>query len=143
MEKHNNNDNNASDLQKAIDDITKSVGENAAVDTVEQMEARLKEQLQVPAPAPVVPAEAMPPVPGAKVPMDGETQKVKEAVLRDLAPLMGKVEMEPKQKFELYREMLTVLGDKSVLSGMHEVAKGIGDEGERAGMLLDIIRLLS
>lgn len=65
---------------------------------------------------------------------------VKEAMLRDLFPIMDKVDMGAEEKFELYKTMLDDTNDKSLISGAYEVVKGIADEGARAEALLFLIK---
>ena len=65
---------------------------------------------------------------------------VKEAMLRDLFPIMDKVEMAAEEKFDLYKRMLDDTNDKSLISGAYEVVKGIGDESARAEALLFLIK---
>lgn len=65
---------------------------------------------------------------------------VKEAMLRDLFPIMDKVDMGAEERFELYRTMLDSSNDKSLIRGAYEVVKGITDEGARAEALLFLIK---
>ena len=65
---------------------------------------------------------------------------VKEAMLRDLFPIMDKVDMAAEEKFELYKTMLDDNNDKSLIAGAYEVVKGIADEAARAEALLFLIK---
>ena len=65
---------------------------------------------------------------------------VKEAMLRDLFPIMDKVDMGAEEKFELYKTMLDDTNDKTLISGAYEVVKGITDEAARAEALLFLIK---
>lgn len=65
---------------------------------------------------------------------------VKEAMLRDLFPIMDKVEMGAEEKFELYKTMLDDNNDKSLIAGAYDVVKGIADEAARAEALLFLIK---
>ena len=65
--------------------------------------------------------------------------QIKEAALRDLVPLLGKVNMEPSQKFNIYRDIFENLGDYTVLESAYNAAKEIPDESERAEALLYLV----
>ena len=65
---------------------------------------------------------------------------VKEAMLRDLFPIMDKVDMGAEEKFELYKTMLNDNNDKSLIAGAYEAVKGIADEAARAEALLFLIK---
>lgn len=146
---------NEHDLQKAIDDITKGNSSEPKVNLVEEIATRFAEQAKpvpVPAPAPNAEGLPMPPVMGTAGTMgvgmttegaEGEMAKLKEAILRDLVPLMGKVEMEKGQKFDLYMEMIVILKDKSVIAKAHEVARTCSDESERAKKLLKLVEVIN
>lgn len=160
------NQNNDNDLQKAIDDITK---EDAAVggngNLVEEIAAKFAEKAKVvpegdaqvaemPVPEVKVPENIpeigmpMPPAPApAPAPSglgeDADVQQVKVEALRDLAPLVEKLEMSAEDKFKLYDEMVMVLKDKGILGKMHEAARSMADEGERAKALLKVVETIN
>ena len=156
------NQNNDNDLQKAIDDITK---EDAAVggngNLVEEIAAKLAEKAKAmpegdaqvaEMPVPEVKApENIPemgmPMPPAPAPSglgeDADVQQVKVEALRDLAPLVEKLEMSAEDKFKLYDEMVMVLKDKGILGKMHEAARSMADEGERAKALLKVVETIN
>ena len=109
--------------------------------------------------SPIPPAPAMPEPPvasveekfSAKVSEFSETpevsakpatnmQEVKEAALRDLAPLVGKMNIPSSQKFKIYRDMFENLGDYKVIEPAYQAAKEIEDETERAEALLYLIQ---
>lgn len=101
-----------------------------------------------PTPAPIAPAP-MPPAPveeefmataeeeyiGAPTDMRG----VKEAALRDLAPIMNKIDVDPSRKFNLYRDIHDKLHDNSVIAPAYETARAIQDDSARADALLYLI----
>lgn len=156
------NQNNDNDLQKAIDDITK---EDAAVggngNLVEEIAAKFAEKAKAmpegdaqvaEMPVPEVKApENIPemgmPMPPAPAPSglgeDADVQQVKVEALRDLAPLVEKLEMSAEDKFKLYDEMVMVLKDKGILGKMYEAARSMADEGERAKALLKVVETIN
>ena len=108
--------------------------------------------------SPIPPAPAMPEPPvasveekfSAKVSEFSETpevsakpatnmQEVKEAALRDLAPILDKVDMDSTKKFNLYKDIREELGDNSVIAPAYETAKNIEDDKTRADALLYLI----
>lgn len=68
-----------------------------------------------------------------------EIEKVKRAALKDLAPLLDKMNVNPAQKFRIYRDMFETLGDNSVLEPAYRAVKEIKDEKERGEALLFLI----
>ena len=68
-----------------------------------------------------------------------ELEEVKTAALRDLIPLIGKLDMEAPQKFNIYKDAFEDLGDKTVLDPAYKTAKEISDEKERAEALLFLV----
>jgi hypothetical protein len=65
-----------------------------------------------------------------------ELHNVKEAILRDLAPMVDRINMDPSEKFNLYKEIHEELHDDSVIASAYEVSKEITDDDERADALL-------
>ena len=194
----NNSDN---ELQKAIDDITKSAGQdkNAGTDAARELEAKIQNGMGVP---PTPNNSGLPPMPGGSAsganfeemsmpsaahnamnaatqgsasmigvqsgaaaavanmgstgtpdsdvkPQDekaseltaenGELGEVRQAMMRDLFPLMDKVEMSAEKKYELYHEMLEATKDKSMVAAAYEAVKGIGDDKMKAEALLYLL----
>ena len=87
-------------------------------------------------------AESAPVEVPAEVPapeMDAGTEQIKAEILRDLSPLMDKVEMEPEKKFHIYKDMMTTNNDKSVIPSAYETAKLIGDDQQRGEALVSLI----
>lgn len=94
------------------------------------------------APIPEIPSvqPAAEPAPETNVGGNDDINTVKEAMLRDLFPLMDKVDMGAEEKFELYKTMIDSSNDKSMISAAYEAAKGIADEKQKAEALLFLIR---
>ena len=158
------------DLQKAIDDITKSTnGDPLFADPV-----------AAPAPAPVGPfpvatPNGMPPMPTpmpvpeevkaaepVSAPVEdfkptpitheespepkapflenaGSIDQVKEAALRELAPVLSKLDVPAKHKFELYKNIIDNYHDTSVIESAYRAASDIKDDRERGEALLYIV----
>ena len=118
--------------------------------------------LGAPAPAPMPAPEAMPAEMPAPMPMPEPTptinpaptpapelaplssenlnmHQVKEAALRDLVPLLDRLDMSPSQKFNLYRNIFEDLKDYTVLERAYRAASEIPDEKERAEALLYLV----
>lgn len=124
-------------------------------------------ELNVPAPGPV-PAEAMPgpapeptpaPMPLESIPTPEvaptptierppvdltpqtlSTSEVKKAALRDLVPLLDKVNMDSTQKFDIYRDIFDDLKDYTILEPAYHAAREIPDDTARAEALLYLIQ---
>lgn len=69
----------------------------------------------------------------------GDLGSVKQAMLRDLFPLMDKVELAPEQKYDVYKEMIESTGDKNMIPAAYEAVKGIVDEAAKAEALLYLV----
>lgn len=68
-----------------------------------------------------------------------ETASVKEAALKELFPIMDRIEVSPEKRFELYREIMEVMKDKVVVKPAYEAAKAIKNDKARADALLYVI----
>ena len=68
------------------------------------------------------------------------TAEVKKAALRDLAPLLDKVNIDNAQKFEIYRDIFNDLKDYTALEPAYQAAREISDETERAEALLYLVK---
>ena len=65
--------------------------------------------------------------------------QVKESALRDLRPIIDKINIDPTQKFKIYREMFETLHDTTALESAYNVARLIQNEDERANSLLYLL----
>ncbi len=154
----NQNRNKDNDLQRAIDEITQkgSAGGAAgapkpAAPAPAPMGAPMPQPQQqsqgggmkMPAaPAPHMGMPTMPPMPGGygrPMGYGSDISKVKEAALKELFPIMDRVEVEPEKRFLLYQEMLTTMRDKAVIAPAYEAARQIRDDKVRADSLLYLI----
>ena len=166
------------DLQKAIEDITKSTGSDPL----------FADPVAAPAPAPVgpfpvatptqpapMPAPAPMPVPKAIKPAEPVSapiedikpepigheedievkapepkapfmergnlgiNQVKEAALRELAPILSKLDVPAEQKFDIYKTVIDNYHDSSVIEPAYYAASKIKDERDRGEALLYLI----
>ena len=67
------------------------------------------------------------------------TRQVKEAALRDLIPLLDRLNMTSSQKFNICRNIFEDLRDYTVLEQAYRVATEIANETERAEALLYLV----
>lgn len=102
--------------------------------------------IAAPAPAPETPVLAPAPAPEvptlnpeAPVSDNLNMHQVKEAALRDLVPLVSHLEMNPSQKFNLYRNIFEQLKDYTVLESAYRAATEITNDTERAEALLYLV----
>lgn len=166
-----------SDLQKAIDDITKSTNGDplfadpvAAPAPVGPFPVATPNgapgpmpPAPMPMPEPVAPAEPVSaPVEDIKpAPIEHEEEEevveekvekapfvegskmginqVKEAALRDLAPLLSKLDVPAEQKFDIYKDVIDNYHDSSVIAPAYQAASEIKDDRDRGEALLYII----
>lgn len=146
------------DLQRAIDEITQKGGNNPGpkpAAPAAQPPAGMMPPVSAPAVAPPVngamrlptnpaPQMAMPSMAmgggyGRPMSYGADISKVKEAALKELFPIMDRVEVEPEKRFLLYQEMLNTMRDKAVIAPAYEAARQIRDDKVRADSLLYLI----
>lgn len=149
------------DLQRAIDEITQKGGQQGAPKPgAGPAPAGQPAGMMPPAPAPntmklpPMPTSAPAPAPAPQMAMPSmsmgggfgrpmsygaDISKVKEAALKELFPIMDRVEVEPEKRFLLYQEMLNTMRDKAVIAPAYEAARQIRDDKVRADSLLYLI----
>ena len=88
-----------------------------------------------PAPAEEAPAPEVQPSTPANLSM----RQIKESALRDLVPLLDRLDMNAAQKFNVYRDIFEELKDYTVLEPAYRSATEIPDDQERAEALLYLI----
>lgn len=145
----NQNRNKDNDLQRAIDEITQKGGSNgpkpaaqAAAPMMPTAPAAAAAQSTMKLPTAPVQPMAMPTAMGgfgARMGYGADISKVKEAALKELFPIMDRVEVEPEKRFLLYQEMLNSMRDKAVIAPAYEAARQIRDDKIRADSLLYLI----
>ena len=144
----NQNRNKDNDLQRAIDEITQKGSANAGAPKP-AAPAPMGTPMGQPAmklPQSPAPQMGMPSMPtmgaasfGRTMGYGADISKVKEAALKELFPIMDRVEVEPEKRFLLYQEMLTTMRDKAVIAPAYEAARQIRDDKVRADSLLYLI----
>ena len=84
------------------------------------------------------------PEPVAEAPAESalNMRQVKEAALRDLTPLINRLNMDASQKFNLYKDIFENMRDYAVLEPAYYAAKEIADESERAEALLYLVEAI-
>ena len=154
------------DLQKAIDDITNTTNTDPVFSDPVAAPSSVPEDDTGELGAPVGPfpeekpsVETLPPAPEPMAPLEStnipeldslpsieatdeeklSTKEIKKAALRDLAPLVDKLDIAPSQKFNIYRDIFEDLGDYTVLEPAYKIAKELSDETERAEALLYLV----
>lgn len=66
----------------------------------------------------------------------------REGILRDLMPLMDKVEGEPEKKFNIYKDAMDTLHDKNLVTGAYKEAAKITDENKKADALMTLLNAI-
>lgn len=75
--------------------------------------------------------------------MEVEPGGVKEKALRDLIPILGKMNnVDAEKKFKVYCDMIEALDEKDIANDAYEVATQIGDDNVRGEALLKLVDLL-
>lgn len=101
----------------------------------------------MPTPEPIMPPAPVAPEPAMVTPPNSFTapssnlnmHQVKEAALRDLIPLLDRLNMTPSQKFNICRNIFEDLRDYTVLEQAYRAASDIADATERAEALLYLV----
>jgi hypothetical protein len=106
-------------------------------------EAPAAEPVLAPAPAPAVPAPAEAGLPASPESAQSlNTTEIKKAALRDLVPLLDKININPIQKFNIYRDTFEELKDYTILDPAYRTAHEIPDETKRAEALLYLVEAI-
>ena len=101
------------------------------------------ETVEVPTPpAPAVPDDIALPTPVMPVTpaVTSDLDAIKQDALRELRPLVDKLDVTPEEKFDTYLLLLRSTDDQSLISPAFAAARVITDEARRAQALLDIIK---
>jgi len=69
-----------------------------------------------------------------------ELDSIKLDALKELRPLMDKVELPAEEKFDTYLMLIRSTDDSSLIQPAHTAAQNIGDEKRKAEALLEIIK---
>lgn len=71
----------------------------------------------------------------------GDFKEIKAAALKDLYPLLDKIQVNAEQKCKIYREAYEATKDETIIAKLYEAIKGIEDEKARAEQLLYVVGL--
>ncbi len=69
-----------------------------------------------------------------------DLDSIKLNALKELRPLMDKVELPAEEKFDTYLMLIRSTDDKTLIGPAHTAAQGIADEKRKAEALLEIIK---
>ncbi len=146
------------DLQKAIDDITKTTADDPIFGdpVAAPMPVDAGPIDDIPDPIAAAPeAPAMPEafeeevVAESSFPNEPVTPflqnshldiaQIKEAAFRDLIPILGTLDLTASQRFEICKKVIDEYHDKTVIEPAYQAASEIGDDHERAEALLYIV----
>lgn len=71
---------------------------------------------------------------------EGDLEDIKLTALKELRPLMDKVELPAGEKFHTYLMLIRSTDDSTLIEPAHKAAQSIEDEKEKAEALLEIIK---
>lgn len=80
------------------------------------------------------------PSPAPTAPSGDALNGVKQSAIKELRPLVEKLNVSPEEKFDTYLLLIRSTDDKSLVDPAYQIAKNIRDETRRAQALLDIIK---
>jgi len=90
--------------------------------------------------APAAPTDTPTATAAPKAESNPALDAIKKEALEELRPLVSKLDLPAKEKFDTMLLIIRSTDDQSLLSPAHEAAKAIEDETERAEALLDIVK---
>lgn len=109
--------------------------------------------IPIPTPAliadPIKKDAPLPPILGYNPPVDNtpkpavnnnDLDSIKKDALKELRPLVDKLDLSPEEKFDIYLLLLRSTDDTTLIAPAHETARSIADESKRAQALLDVIK---
>lgn len=70
----------------------------------------------------------------------GDLDGLKASALEELRPLVGKLKLPAKERFDTLLLIIRSTDDQSLLGQAHDAAKDIEDDTQRAEALLDVIK---
>lgn len=91
-----------------------------------------------PLPPVVVPTSFQ--VPSAPSTSAADLDGIKLDALKELRPLMDKVDLPAEEKFDTYLMLIRSTDDSTLIGPAHTAAQGISDEKRKAEALLEIIK---
>lgn len=94
-------------------------------------------------PSPAAPANETPETPAENAePLSGDLVATKENILKDLMPLMDRVQSTPEEKFQIYRDAMETLHDKNIITDAYKAASKIEDENQKAEALISLMKAI-
>ncbi len=95
--------------------------------------------------APVAPVEGVPEAvtPAESAPeVSGDLASIRENVIRDLLPILDKVDSTPEEKFDIYKDALKTMHDAKTIEGAYRTATQISDEAKKADALMGLMKTI-
>jgi len=89
---------------------------------------------------PAIPAVDPNPAQVSGASLGEDLDSIKLNALKELRPLMDKVELPAEEKFDTYLMLIRSTDDKTLIGPAHTAAQGIADEKRKAEALLEIIK---
>ena len=106
-------------------------------------EAPAVEAPAVETPAVETPTTETPAVETAAAPeVSGDLASIRENVIKDLLPLMDKVDSSPEEKFEIYKDAMKTMHDATTIGGAYRTATQFSDETKKADALMDLMKTI-
>lgn len=131
------------ELAKALAGVLPEEPEAPKVDTTPSMQFEETPAAAVaPAAAPADTPFAMP-TPSStpsEAPSSSDLDDIKLNALKELRPLMDKVELPAEEKFDTYLMLIRSTDDSTLIGPAHTAAQQISDEKRKAEALLEIIK---
>ena len=78
----------------------------------------------------------------AEAPVDGDLASIREDVVKELIPLIDKVDSTPEEKFEIYKDAMKTMHDAKTIGGAYRTATQITDENKKADALMGLMRTI-
>lgn len=88
------------------------------------------------------PAKTEAPAPVETPEVSGDLAATRENILKDLMPLMDKVESTPEEKYMIYKDAMETLHDKNLITSAYKAASKIEDENKKAEALIELMKAI-
>ncbi|MBR2864197.1 hypothetical protein IKE88_01455 [Candidatus Saccharibacteria bacterium] len=108
----------------------------APADTPQDVEQPVTDDSQ----APIGEQQSAEQILGATLDNNDDLKQVRENILKDLMPLMDKVQSTPEEKFDIYKDAMNTLHDKNLISDAYRTATQISDESKKAESLMSLMQ---
>jgi len=93
-----------------------------------------------PVPEQAANSSVAPSVESAAPTQNSDLETIKQDALKELRPLVDKLDVSPEEKFDTYLLLLRSTDDAKLIAPAFAAARGIADETRRAQALLDTIK---